>query len=163
MDRENSEQLVHDESAGIARLIEIMARLRDRETGCPWDIEQDFRTIAPTDRLEAQKLMHVSPFQTVAGQYRFALDWGSQALRIRILYANQEEGVFASLAGQRNPARSSTLAWAAVRRPMGALRVLALIHWQALILWAKRAPFLNRQPPPPDLLSGTVDPQQAGE
>ncbi|WP_343032587.1 DUF1365 domain-containing protein [Tritonibacter litoralis] len=130
---------------------------------CYFCAHPDFRAIAPTDRLEAQKLMHVSPFQTVAGQYRFALDWGTQALRIRILYANKGEGVFASLAGQRNPARSSTLAWAAVRRPMGALRVLALIHWQALILWAKRAPFLNRQPAPPDLVSGSADPQQVGE
>ena len=28
------------------RLLAIMARLRDRETGCPWDIEQDFASIA---------------------------------------------------------------------------------------------------------------------
>ena len=32
-------------SRDISRLIEIMARLRNRETGCPWDIEQDFRSI----------------------------------------------------------------------------------------------------------------------
>ena len=30
-------------SREISRLIEIMAALRDPETGCPWDIEQDFR------------------------------------------------------------------------------------------------------------------------
>jgi MazG family protein len=30
-----------------ARLLEIMARLRDPESGCPWDVEQDFRSIAP--------------------------------------------------------------------------------------------------------------------
>jgi len=30
---------------GIAGLLEIMARLRDRERGCPWDIEQTFATI----------------------------------------------------------------------------------------------------------------------
>jgi len=34
-------------SRNIDRLIEIMAALRDRETGCPWDIEQDFRSIVP--------------------------------------------------------------------------------------------------------------------
>lgn len=34
-------------SRDIARLIEIMAALRHPETGCPWDVEQDFRTIAP--------------------------------------------------------------------------------------------------------------------
>jgi len=31
----------------IERLKEIMARLRDPESGCPWDIEQNFDTIAP--------------------------------------------------------------------------------------------------------------------
>ena len=39
--------LIHDTDAGIERLLEIMRRLRDPETGCPWDIEQDFATIAP--------------------------------------------------------------------------------------------------------------------
>ena len=32
-------------SRDISRLIEIMARLRDKEIGCPWDVEQDFRSI----------------------------------------------------------------------------------------------------------------------
>ena len=31
----------------IKTLLEIMARLRDPENGCPWDIEQDFKSIAP--------------------------------------------------------------------------------------------------------------------
>ncbi len=31
----------------IARLIEVMAALRAPKTGCPWDIEQTFETIAP--------------------------------------------------------------------------------------------------------------------
>ena len=30
----------------IAKLLEIMARLRDREHGCPWDVAQTFDTIA---------------------------------------------------------------------------------------------------------------------
>ncbi len=32
---------------GMPRLLEIMRRLRDPETGCPWDIEQSFASIAP--------------------------------------------------------------------------------------------------------------------
>ena len=39
--------LINDQSAVIERLLEIMRRLRDPDTGCPWDIEQDFDTIAP--------------------------------------------------------------------------------------------------------------------
>ena len=34
-------------SKDMHRLIEIMVALRDRQTGCPWDIEQNFSTIAP--------------------------------------------------------------------------------------------------------------------
>ncbi|MBD8064640.1 nucleoside triphosphate pyrophosphohydrolase [Devosia sp. PTR5] len=32
-------------SRDISRLVEIMARLRDPNGGCPWDLEQDFRSI----------------------------------------------------------------------------------------------------------------------
>jgi ATP diphosphatase len=32
-------------SKDLSRLVEIMAALRDKESGCPWDIEQDFSTI----------------------------------------------------------------------------------------------------------------------
>ena len=43
-------------SRDIIRLIEIMAALRDRDTGCPWDIEQDFATIAPYTIEEAYEV-----------------------------------------------------------------------------------------------------------
>jgi len=43
-------------SRDIARLIEIMAALRDRETGCPWDVEQSFATIAPYTIEEAYEV-----------------------------------------------------------------------------------------------------------
>ncbi len=33
--------------ADINKLLEIMARLRDPQSGCPWDVEQTFETIAP--------------------------------------------------------------------------------------------------------------------
>jgi ATP diphosphatase len=43
-------------SRDISRLLEIMAALRDRETGCPWDVEQDFSTIAPYTIEEAYEV-----------------------------------------------------------------------------------------------------------
>ena len=48
--------LIHDQNAGIERLLEIMRRLRDPETGCPWDIEQDFASIAPYTIEEAYEV-----------------------------------------------------------------------------------------------------------
>jgi ATP diphosphatase len=43
-------------SRDIARLIEIMAALRTPSTGCPWDLEQTFRTIAPYTIEEAYEV-----------------------------------------------------------------------------------------------------------
>jgi ATP diphosphatase len=41
----------------IARLLEIMAALRTPDTGCPWDLEQDFSTIAPYTIEEAYEVV----------------------------------------------------------------------------------------------------------
>ena len=43
-------------SRDIARLIEIMAELRTPVTGCPWDLEQTFATIAPYTIEEAYEV-----------------------------------------------------------------------------------------------------------
>ena len=42
--------------APIQALINVMAALRDPETGCPWDKEQDFATIAPFTIEEAYEV-----------------------------------------------------------------------------------------------------------
>lgn len=47
---------IHDPNGGIPRLLEIMRRLRDPQTGCPWDIEQDFNSIAPYTIEEAYEV-----------------------------------------------------------------------------------------------------------
>ena len=51
-----ADTLIHDQDAGIERLLEIMRRLRDPENGCPWDIEQTFDTIAPYTIEEAYEV-----------------------------------------------------------------------------------------------------------
>lgn len=44
------------DDTGIPRLLAIMAALRDPGTGCPWDIEQSFATIAPYTIEEAHEV-----------------------------------------------------------------------------------------------------------
>jgi len=39
------------------RLLDIMRRLRDRETGCPWDLQQDFSSLAPYTLEEASEVV----------------------------------------------------------------------------------------------------------
>jgi len=40
----------------IDELLDLMSRLRDPKTGCPWDLEQDFATIAPYTIEEAYEV-----------------------------------------------------------------------------------------------------------
>ncbi len=51
-----SDELVQDPDGGLNRLREIMRRLRDKTTGCPWDIVQTFATIAPYTVEEAHEV-----------------------------------------------------------------------------------------------------------
>lgn len=48
--------LLHNPDGGLPRLRAIMARLRDPVTGCPWDLEQDFASIAPYTIEEAYEV-----------------------------------------------------------------------------------------------------------
>lgn len=36
-----------ENSASLSRLLDVMARLRDPNCGCPWDLKQTFETVAP--------------------------------------------------------------------------------------------------------------------
>lgn len=42
--------------SSINKLLEVMARLRDPDEGCPWDLEQNFATIAPYTLEEAYEV-----------------------------------------------------------------------------------------------------------
>ncbi|MBU2982781.1 nucleoside triphosphate pyrophosphohydrolase [Lentibacter algarum] len=48
--------LINDPQGGIPRLREIMRALRDPDSGCPWDIEQTFASIAPYTIEEAYEV-----------------------------------------------------------------------------------------------------------
>mgnify|MGYP000097222404 CR=1 FL=1 len=114
---------------------------------CYFCAHEGFTPITFEQVLCARKAMHVSPFQQVAGEYRFNFGFTKDQLNVRIHYQNGDQGVLATLAGKRKPATDRSLLWAALRRPFGAARVVFLIYWQALILYLKRAPFLKTPPP----------------
>ena len=108
-------------------------------------IRPDHARITAKDELHADKLMHVSPFQPVAGHYRFRFDMTTKTVNIRILYETAPgQGLIATLTGTRQPLTNTAILSSALRRPFGARRVLALIHWQALKLWKKGALFRPR-------------------
>jgi len=113
----------------------------------------DQRPIGREDTLTAQKIFHVSPFQPVEGGYTFRFDIRSDRVGIWIDYSTGNEGVLATLTGRRQQLTSWSVIRSALRRPLGARRVLALIHWQALKLWWKGARYRPRPEPPQEEVS----------
>ena len=113
----------------------------------------DLRPIRAEDTLAATKVFHVSPFQPVSGDYSFRFDIRGDRIAIRIDYARGDGGLVATLTGPRRPLRTAGILRALLRRPFGARRVLALIHWQAAKLWWKGARFRARPVPPSEDLT----------
>ena len=113
---------------------------------------EDQGPITAADELSARKILHVSPFQPVAGGYRFRFDIRTDRVGIRIDFGHGDPsghgGLVATLTGPRRTATTAGLLGAMLRRPFGSRRVLALIHWQALKLWWKGAGFRARPAPP---------------
>ena len=110
--------------------------------------KQDLSPIKPEDRLTAQKIFYVSPFQPVEGGYVFRFDINAERIGIWIDYGQSKGGLIATLTGKRTALRNSGILRAIWRRPLGSRRVLALIHWQAIKLWWKGANYRVRPAPP---------------
>lgn len=53
--------------ASIDELLHIMARLRDPEGGCPWDLEQTFRTVLPYTLEEAYEVAEAIEHEDMPG------------------------------------------------------------------------------------------------
>ena len=113
----------------------------------------DMAEITRSDQLHATKLMHVSPFQPVEGDYTFRFDITDDRIGVWIDYGRAAGGLIATLTGKREPLSNASILRSLFRRPLGARRVLALIHWQALKLWIKGALFRDRPTPPRDEIS----------
>ena len=101
----------------------------------------DMREITKNETLSATKIFHVSPFQPIEGGYTFRFDITDDHVHIVIDYTRGNGGLIATLKGDRKPLTNASILKSAIRRPFGSRRVLALIHWQAIKLWWKKATF----------------------
>ncbi|QDY70597.1 DUF1365 domain-containing protein [Qingshengfaniella alkalisoli] len=110
--------------------------------------KDDFGPIYRGDQMKARKIFHVSPFQDVSGDYRFSFDVTARSVSIHILLRDGQNGVIATLQGTRKPLTNRALLGSALRRPAGAIRVLALIYWQAIRLKLKGVSYRRRPAPP---------------
>lgn len=144
--------LCHDDQGLLKAVIaEVSNTFGDRHSYlCHHD---DLREITKLETISAQKIFHVSPFQPIEGGYTFRFDIQPDSVGIWIDYSRGNGGLIATLTGKRTPLTNAGILRAALRRPFGSRRVLALIHWQAIKLWWKGATFRTHTKPPSEDVS----------
>lgn len=109
----------------------------------------DQRPITSLDWLEAEKVFHVSPFMQVEGRYRFRFEFSPERVGIWINYsAGEGDLLYTSVAGKRAPLTTGSLMRAFFSSPLMTLKVIGLIHYQALHLWRKGIAYLPKPPLP---------------
>jgi len=97
---------------------------------------------APCERQEADKKLYVSPFYRVEGAYRFLVTPPAETFDLVIAKMLDGRPDFtATLTAERRALTDAALLKLFFGMPLMTLGVVAAIHWQALILWLKGAPF----------------------
>ena len=98
-------------------------------------------------RFSFDKAFHVSPFMPMQMRYEWCFGAPGAGLQVHMENRALENGrasatcFDATLHLEREPMTSAALARALASFPLMSLRVTALIYWQALKLFLKRAPF----------------------
>ncbi len=93
-------------------------------------------------RQERAKAFYVSPFIDMDQTYRFRVLPPGEAVRVRILETDSEGPLLsATFAGTRQEVRTAQLLGLSLKIPFMTLKVIVGIHWEALKLWLKGAPF----------------------
>lgn len=119
------------------------------ERHCYFSFHDDKRPITQDDWLQAQKIFHVSPFIEVTGHYEFRFVYGEESIGVWINH-HDADGLLltTSLVAKRRALSSRSLLSCFFRMPMVTFKVIALIHYQALRLFAKGVRYRVKPTPP---------------
>ncbi len=114
----------------------------------------DQRPITQDDILTSDKVFHVSPFLKVEGRYRFRFAYGEEAIGVWIDYDTEAgETLKTSVVGQRMPITPYKWLTLFVRYPLITLKVIGLIHYQAVRLVMKGIRYIPKPHPPENRVS----------
>jgi len=96
------------------------------------------------NRWQFPKAFHVSPFMPMDVQYDWRFGRPGERLTVHMQSIITGEKYFdASLDLARRPLSARALNRVLLHYPLMTTKVIAMIHWQALRLWAKRVPFFQ--------------------
>ena len=92
-------------------------------------------------RHEASKVLYVSPFNTYEGNYRFSVRPPAETVFLGITLSDAEGGLLtAYFEGEARELTDATLLKLLLAYPFMTAKVVAGIHWEALLLWLKGVP-----------------------
>jgi DUF1365 family protein len=132
-------------------LVCVLSEVRNTfgERHCYLSFHDDGRAITPDEWLTSRKVFHVSPFMQVDGHYEFRFAYGEEKIGVWINH-HDAQGLLltTSLTGKRRPLTDAALLRCFFSYPMVTLKVIGLIHYQALRLIRKGIRY-NRKPAPP--------------
>lgn len=96
----------------------------------------------PFRRYELEKEFHISPFMDLGMHYAWRFREPGETLTVHMQSFQEDQKFFdATLTLHRQEINRSLLNRVLVQYPAMTLKVITMIHWQALRLWLKKAPF----------------------
>lgn len=126
------------------RLEAIVAEVNNtpwHETHC-YVLDAGAQPSARIKRFRFDKQFHVSPFMGMDLRYDWRFSDPGSRLTVHMDNLDGETRLFdATMNLERRPITRPGLARVLLRYPLMTFKVIAAIHWQALRLWLKRAPF----------------------
>jgi DUF1365 family protein len=132
-------------------LVAVLSEVRNTfgERHCYLSFHDDGKPIHDDDWMTAKKVFHVSPFIPVEGEYAFRFIYHEAQIGVWINH-HDNDGLLltTSLVGTREELDDRTLLRCFFRYPLITLKVIGLIHYQALKLVRKGIVY-RRKPAPP--------------
>ena len=109
---------------------------------------------------ECGKVFYVSPFNAVAGRYRFRVDPPERHVSVVINHSDAEGPLlYAAFKGRRAALSDRALLTAFVRYPLMTVKVIVGIHWEAFRLWRKGLRLVDRPEPPREAVTIVTSPE----